>query len=273
MSQRFINQNEQDGREIEALAAGLKALSTWHTTHTLQMCREACGGAGYMTENRFAELKADTDIFTTFEGDNTVLLQLVAKGRLTAFKKEFRNMNMWGLLKFASHQASHYLIDFNPISVRNTNTNHLQDSNFHLHLLQAREEDLVMSVANRLKKRIDNGQDAYEAFIECQNHLIVMAKAYIERIVLQQFILKVEQCEDEALKTVLKTVCDVYALHTIHENKGWFLEQGYLEGVKTKAIRKQLETLCLQLRFEAEALVEAFGIPDNILAAPIALQK
>ncbi len=34
---------------------------------------------GLSRHNRFAALKADTDVFTTFEGDNTVLLQLVAK--------------------------------------------------------------------------------------------------------------------------------------------------------------------------------------------------
>ena len=70
--------SEHDRRALEAQAAGTKALGTWHATETIQMCREACGGAGYLAENRLATLKADTDVFTTFEGDNTVLLQLVA---------------------------------------------------------------------------------------------------------------------------------------------------------------------------------------------------
>ena len=57
--------------------------------HTIQACREACGGQGYLAENRFAALKADSDVFTTFEGDNTVLLQLVAKGLLSDYKNQF----------------------------------------------------------------------------------------------------------------------------------------------------------------------------------------
>src|SRR6185312_4711720 len=72
--------DERRQRELESRAAGLKAAQTWHATRTIQMCREACGGAGYLAENRLPSLKADTDVFTTFEGDNTVLLQLVAKG-------------------------------------------------------------------------------------------------------------------------------------------------------------------------------------------------
>ena len=59
----------------------------------IQACREACGGQGYLVGNRFAALKADTDVFTTFEGDNTVLLQLVAKGLLSEFRQEVGDMN------------------------------------------------------------------------------------------------------------------------------------------------------------------------------------
>ncbi|MFK7904394.1 MAG: acyl-CoA dehydrogenase family protein [Chitinophagales bacterium] len=72
LTKRFMNKTEEDAREIEALAAGLKSIATWNTTATIQECREACGGQGYIAENRFAALKADSDIFTTFEGDNTV---------------------------------------------------------------------------------------------------------------------------------------------------------------------------------------------------------
>ncbi len=64
---------DRERRELETLAAGLKAVATWHATATIQECREACGGMGYLKGNRFAALKADTDVFTTFEGDNTVL--------------------------------------------------------------------------------------------------------------------------------------------------------------------------------------------------------
>ncbi|MCL4151882.1 UNVERIFIED_CONTAM: hypothetical protein GTU68_041604, partial [Idotea baltica] len=83
---KFIEQyNHTDKREVETLAAGLKSYASWHATATIQECREACGGKGYLAENEFADLKADTDIFTTFEGDNHVLLQLVAKALLTDF--------------------------------------------------------------------------------------------------------------------------------------------------------------------------------------------
>jgi len=97
--------DESEQRQLETLAAGLKAVSTWHTTQTIQTCREACGGAGYLSVNRLTELKADTDVFTTFEGDNTVLLQLVAKGLLTNFRDEFGSMDTVGMVRYVADQV------------------------------------------------------------------------------------------------------------------------------------------------------------------------
>ncbi|HEX8780228.1 MAG TPA: acyl-CoA dehydrogenase family protein, partial [Nocardioides sp.] len=97
--------DEQARRKLESRAAGIKALATWHATDTIQECREACGGAGYLSVNRFDALKADTDVFTTFEGDNHVLLQLVAKGLLTDYSDEFSDLDQLGMVKFVAGLA------------------------------------------------------------------------------------------------------------------------------------------------------------------------
>src|SRR3954447_14202455 len=39
---------DRELRELETLAAGVKAVATWHASETIQSCREACGGAGYL---------------------------------------------------------------------------------------------------------------------------------------------------------------------------------------------------------------------------------
>lgn len=66
--------------DVHALSAGLKAYTTAFTAGALSVCREACGGHGYAAINRLGALRSDHDIFQTFEGDNTVLLQQVAGG-------------------------------------------------------------------------------------------------------------------------------------------------------------------------------------------------
>ncbi len=73
------------------------------------------------------------------------------------------------------------------------------------------------------------------------------------------------------MRPVLKRLCDLYALSTIEAHKGWHLEHGYLEGVKTKAISRQVQVdaVCAELRPDARGLVDAFGIPDALLAGTI----
>lgn len=271
LTERFLNRSEEDMQEIEALAAGLKAFTTWNTTATLQECREACGGKGYLSENRIDALKNDSDIYTTFEGDNTVLMQLVAKSRLTEFKQEFSNMNLFGILNYVAEQAKTSLTEMNPITVRNTDEGHLLDPEFQLNAFSYRERDILTSAAKRLKKHLDSGMDSFDAFNLVQNHLVNVGFAFIERVILEQFVLQVEQTNDPGCKAMLKKLCDLFALSQIEKNKGWYLEHDYMTGTKTKAIRKLVNRLCWEVRQEAVPLVEAFKIPASCLSAPIVI--
>ncbi|HNP17227.1 MAG TPA: acyl-CoA dehydrogenase [Fulvivirga sp.] len=273
LTDRFLNRSESDMQEIEALAAGLKSFTTWNTTATLQECREACGGKGYMSENRIDALKNDTDVFTTFEGDNTVLMQLVAKSRLTEFKQEFSNMDFFGIVNYVGSQAKTSLMELNPITVRKTDESHLLDPEFQLSAFEYRERDILTSAARRIKKHLDNGMDSFDAFNQTQYHLVNVGHAFVERVVLEQFIIQIEKTEDKACKTVLKKLCDLFALSQIEKNKGWYLEHDYMAGSKTKAIRKLINKLCWEIRQEAVPLVEAFKIPDSCLAAPIIISN
>lgn len=270
LTDRFLHRTDKDIQEIEALAAGLKAVATWSTTSTLQECRECCGGKGYMSENRIDALKNDTEVYTTFEGDNTVLMQLVAKSRLTEFKQEFSNMDVFGIFNYVAEQARTSITERNPIIVRSTDEEHILDSGFHLNAFRYRERDILTSAAKRLKRHIDSGMDSFDAFNVCQNHLVQVSFAYIERIILEQFVAQVERTKDPSCKAMLNKLCQLYALWQIDSNKGWYLENGYMEGVKTKAVRKALDQLCWEIREDAIPLVNAFAIPDRCLAAPIA---
>ena len=88
-------------------------------------------------------------------------------------------------------------------------------------------------------------------------------------MVVERFIAGIDAQADPQLKAVLDGLCDLYALWRIETDRGWFLEQEYLAPAKSKAIRRMVDRLCGLLRPDAVALVDAFGIPDKLLAAPI----
>ena len=272
LTNRFLNKTEAEMQEIEALAAGMKSYSTWSTRDILQECREAIGGKGYLSENRIDALKNDNEIYTTFEGDNTVLMQLVAKNRLSEFRKAFGEMGAAGIISYVYENAKTAITEKNPIATRKTDDEHLLDEEFHLQAFIHREKTILASAARRIKKLVDGGLEPYDAFNVVQHQMIDVAQAYLERVVLEQFQLAIKEVEDIKSKEILTKLNHLYALSQIEKNKAWYLEDGYMEAVKTKAIRKMVNQLCWDIRPDAVSLVNAFDIPESCLTAPIAVK-
>lgn len=267
---RYIDSAEDDAREVEALAAGFKAWSTWNTTDTVQTARECCGGQGYLTVNRFPSLKADSDIFTTFEGDNTVLMQLVAKSLLSDYQQQFRDLNFVSTMRFLAGQARAQLTELDPVTSRRTEPEHLRSADWQMSMYRHREQMLISSVARRFKRRLDDGMSSFDAMIEVQDHLMSTAQAHIDRVILEQFIKGVEACEDADVKAQLNTLRELFGLWHMSEDLSWFMENSLVEPPKARAMREQINQLCYEVRQQATHLVDAFGIPDSTLAAPIA---
>ncbi len=276
-----IADDEHTRRELESRAAGTKALGTWHATRTIQECREACGGAGYLSVNRFAALKADTDVFTTFEGDNHVLLQLVAKGLLTDYSSEFEDMDQFGLVRFVAGMAVETVIektnvhkllervkDLLPGGDQWDQEAGLLDPDYQLAMLRFREEHMLAGVARRLKRGIDNKMNPGAVFSRVQDHVIGAARAHVERLVLEAFVDKVATLPDGDLKVALNLLCDLHALSTIEADRAWFMEHGRLTVQRSKAISREIGSLCRKIRPLAVDLVDAFDVPVEMLRAP-----
>ena len=253
---------------FEADAAGLKAAATWHATATIQECREACGGAGYLAANRFADLKADTDVFTTFEGDNTVLAQLVTRGLLSEFKSQFADMDLSDTVRWVIGRVASAVIPTPPS--RSTDTAHLRSAGFHQQALDARVDALVEGLGLSLKRAVDRGQTPGAAFLERQDQVVAAGMAHVDALVVRRFTEAVARITDPAVAALLTDVRDLCALSILEQHKSWYLEQGMFTAGKTRAISAQVTGLCAALREHAEVLVDGFAIPDDVLDAPIA---
>ncbi len=266
LAARYAAHSEDEAQEIEALAAGLKAYASDHAVATLQASREVCAGQGYMAVNRLPALKADADVFTTFEGANAVLLQLVARSLLGDYRAQFGELRPWTIVRFLAARTAVAVTARNPVATRRTDEDHLRDAAFQRAALEYREQRLLGSLARRMKSRIDDGVDAFTALNQCQDHALHLARAHVEAMLLDRFIASTEGADDDRLELVRS----LFALSAIESDAAWFLEAGYMEAAKTRAIRSAVSRLCGQLRPSAGALVDAFEIPDAVVGAPIA---
>jgi len=270
----------QDREDLETLAAALKPLSTWHALDTLQEAREACGGAGYMFENRLVGLRADLDIYATFEGDNNVLLQLVGKRLLTDYAKQFKGKDATALAKYAVEQTAGKV--FHGAGLRQFGQSvadfgsTARSVEFGLRgeqqreLLTDRVQQMVADIAGRLRPAGKDKVLGEKLFNENQAQLIEAARAHGELLQWEAFTDSVNAIEDAETKQVLTWLRDLFGLHVIEKHLSWYLINGRLSTQRAGAVSSYIDRLALRLRPHALDLVEAFGYEPEHVRAPIA---
>lgn len=264
-------------RELETRAAGMKAVSTRFANDIIQVCREACGGAGYMAENGLTELRRDADVFATFEGDNTVLLQLVAKGLLTNYKEMWGDLDMFGMVQAAVRTFTGTVIEraaarpaierIMSTAQRRSDSESVLDRSWHISMFEERERHVLDSLAQRMRTAGKDEDKAFEAFNATQDHLLLAARTHIDRMVLESFVAGIDACEDEETAAVLGTLCDLYALENLSADRGWFQEHNLMSATRAKAIVPAINQLCQDLRPHAVSLVEGMGVPEQLLGS------
>ncbi|MDQ0801206.1 acyl-CoA dehydrogenase [Arthrobacter sp. SLBN-112] len=272
---------DADRQDLETLAAALKPLSTWHALDTLQECREACGGAGFLIENRFASLRADLDVYATFEGDNTVLLQLVAKRLLADYAKEFRNVDFGVLARYVVNQAAGAAVHRTGLRqvaqfVADTGSVQkaalaLRDEEGQRALLTDRVQTMVAEAGAALKgsKRLPQDKGA-ALFNRHQNELIDAAQAHAELLQWEAFTEALDNVTDPGTRTVLTWLRDLFGLSLIEKNLSWYLMNGRLSMQRARTVGGYINRLLEKIRPHAVDLVDAFGYGEDHVRAAIA---
>ena len=153
------------------------------------------------------QLKADSDVFTTFEGDNTVLMQLVAKSMLTSYRDHFGELDTMGTVRFLADQvvetvlektSARGLVDRLAAAApgRDDDVN-LLDRDWQRELFEWRESHVVAGLARRLRRAAKgDGADMFEAVNRVQAHSLRAAHAHVHRLVLESFAAAIDRCED-----------------------------------------------------------------------------
>jgi acyl-CoA oxidase len=273
---------DQDREDLETIAAALKPLSTWAALDILQESREACGGAGFLAENRFTQLRADLDIYVTFEGDNNVLLQLVAKRLLTDYSRKFAKADAGALAQYVAgqvgdatynrsglHQLVQNVADFGSTA---RSVGYVRDTDSQRQLLTDRVHTMVASLATKLRPAAKlEPKEAAALFNRHQNELIDAARAHAELLQWEAFSDALDRIPDEATGRVLTWLRDLFGLGLIEKNLAWYLIHGRLSAQRAEAITAYIDDRLLpRLRPHALDLVDAFGLTPELLRASIA---
>ena len=271
-----------DEREdLETLAAALKPLSTWNALSTIQECREACGGSGFLAENRMVGLHQDLDVYATFEGDNNVLLQLVGKRLLSDYAKQFKGKDAAALARFAVGQTAgkvfhgaglrqlgQAVTDFGS-TARSVELG-LREEQQH-ELLAERVQQMIADVAAALRPASKlSPAEAAKLFNEHQSNLIEAARAHGELLQWEAFTDGIHRISDEGTRRVLTWLRDLFGMHLIEKHLAWYLINGRLSSQRAASVSRYIDRLCARLRPHVQDLVDAYGFEPEHVRAPIA---
>jgi len=243
---RWAHQSKDgsEHKEVVTMCCAIKPLASWLLEEVVSVCRERCGGQGYLSANRFGTFLGLAHAAMTAEGDNSVLMQKVAKEHLGWLSK-----NPPALVKAASTSLS------DPT---------------HLHsLLQKRELKLFTSLGKKMAAAGKAG--TYTSWMFEESDLIQhAAKSFGDRLVADRMALAVQEASED-MRPILTLLNTLYLATILEKNLSWFVINSLLQPSDIPALRAVSSDLCAQLGPQALAICESFGITDTMLSAPIAL--
>lgn len=240
---RWANQNADGSEhaEVVTMCCAIKPLASWNVENVATICRERCGGQGYLSCNRFGLFLALSHAAMTAEGDNSVLMQKVAKERLAAYT---------------------------PVTPKVAPEADLSNPEYLHYVLCKREDTLFMQLGKMMMKAGKEGM--YDTWMYDASDLIQgAARAYGERLCSEQFVRVIGEAED-SLKPVLGQLYHLFLVDCVESNLGGLMTLKLVPlevGQKVNAVSAQL---CKDLTEHAVPLTDAFGITDDMLSAPIA---
>ena len=280
----FSGRNDTDSTraDLETVAAASKALSTWNALDIIQISREACGGQGFMAEHRMVGLRADLDVYATFEGDNNVLLQLVAKRLLSDYSKAFASPDFGTLAQYVVEQVGDVAINrgglrglaqkFTDFGSTARSIGFVRDEEHQHQLLTDRVHTMIARLANELKH--SGKKDPAEAermFNRHQNDLIIAAKAHGELIQWEAFTSALKTIKNPETLKVMTWLRDLFGFTLLEENLAWYLMNGRLNSQRAEAITDYIDGRLLgRLKPHALDLVDAFGLTEGLIRSDLA---
>ncbi len=273
---------EEERQDLETFAAALKPYATWSALDIIQAARESCGGQGYLAENRLSTLHGDMDVYATFEGDNTVLLQLVAKRLLGDYAKQFKGADFGTMAGYLADQVGDAA--FNRSGLRRLAQNvadfgstarsigYVRSTASQRQLLTDRVHSMVAEIADLLKPTSKlPPTEAAELMNKHQSALIDAAWAHAELVVWEAFTHAVDRMEEGANKQVMRWLRDLHGFTLIEKHRDWYLMKGRLSAHRAEAITDYINHRLLpRLRPHALELVDSFGLAEGHIRAPIA---
>ncbi|CDW74570.1 acyl-oxidase family protein [Stylonychia lemnae] len=249
---------------LHHITSGYKSVFTTLSYDAIDEIRQSCGGAGFLSWSSLPSLQQDFAPNTTFEGDNTVMLQQAARLIM-------KNVTL--VMKGKKpHEFFAHLELIKDLPVANKTLSSVSE------VLEL--EYLDLALATRAAFKIRFFMEKYMTTEATENEklnsllaidILPMVKAHVMYTTFRHFRQGIEsngfKCEN--LKKHFRNLCRLYALNELTQDNQSLYECGFFTQGTMKIISQGLKQLLQEIRPHMIPLVESLRIPDSILVSSI----
>ena len=130
--------------------------------------------------------------------------------------------------------------------------------------------DLGCGPGNRTALLAQRWPGARVTGLDSSPEMVEAARAHAERVQWEAFTRALPSVPDDGTRQVLTWVRDLFGLTLVERHLAWYLVHGRLSAGRARTVSSYRDRLLTRLRPHAQALVDAFGFPPEMLGAPIA---
>ena len=256
-------------REIVMMCCAIKAITGWHVNTAATICRERCGGQGYLAANRFGPAIAGSHSSMTAEGDNSVLMMKVAMEYIADMAAKMkRGKNLSAAVEMLRAKYTPGIVQ------RKGKNGSGRDIAYIHHILNLREKILFLQVAEKMRVSTKDKAAARAARFEKwsqqeQDSVQAAARAYSDKLISDICYEKIGLA-DPSIQPILKKLYNLYLITVLQENISFFLTNNLISRKGASSLRDDFDALIKEIAPESLALAEGFGITEEMLSAPIA---
>ncbi|KAG0304511.1 hypothetical protein BGZ98_005426, partial [Dissophora globulifera] len=265
--------NIGDLAEVHAMSSALKSYCTTIGAAGTEECRKLMGGHGFSYFTGLAHLFASIVPSNTYEGDNYVLTQQMARYLLKEVKTARTNPDK------VTPFSKYLLLPLNAQAFSRTTCAVAQPSDWLKPEIQlAAFEHRCARLAFELSDAVDAAgadPDSDKTWSDHNIECYRVSHAHAQYTMVLWFIQSIQEAQnpdadaerraEPASVKVLERLSHLHALHTIQTNLADFVEDGYFSPAQCQSLRAQVKGLVASLADEVIGLVDAFDHPDFLL--------
>lgn len=257
--------------ETHAVISALKPYCSHLTQTRFQQLREVMGGHGYSRFNLIGGYRNNNDINTTWEGDNTVLVQQTAKFIMDNFGKKMKGKEV-----NKEYTTLNFLDGFMNVSDEKLVIESADefDNIDKLRLIFKHRVNVNLQMAvQKLAERVEMKKDGL--LVAWNNsqvfYLQSLVKSYTENFVFDAFRENIEALKDNncLTKKMLLEFLKLYSLTIFEADLGTLRYGDFINSEAGYIIKDEILELCSSLKKELIPILDVISAPDELLNTPM----